>query len=234
MNLLAFVAHPDDASLHCGGTLAKHAARGDDVTIVHLTRGEYGGTRDSPDRIAERRVREAGRAADTLGANAEFLDFQDGRVVDNPDNRRVLVESIRRHTPTLVLTHTAGDPHPDHRATARLATSAYHLASLPALETDHPPHDPRNVFYVGSATAGYDFEPELFVRVDEHQSIREKALEQHESQLEFLGQHGGLDAAVDSLVEEVRAEARVLGKRAGCRYAEGFVPLHQRAVDYLG
>ncbi len=228
------VAHPDDASLYCGGTLAKHAARGDDVTIVHLTRGEYGGTQDSPDRIAERRGREARRAAEILGANAEFLDFQDGRVVDSPDNRRDLVESIRRHTPTLVLTHTSGDPHPDHRATAQLATNAYHMASLPALETDHPPHDPRNVFYAGSPTAGYDFEPELLVRVDDHQSTREEALKQHESQIEFLEQHGGLDASVGSLLEEVRAEARVLGKRAGCRYAEGFVPLHDRAVEYLG
>lgn len=228
------VAHPDDASLYCGGTLAKHAARGDDVTIVHLTRGEYGGTQGSPDRIAERRVREARRAADTLGANVEFLGFHDGRVVDTPDNRRVLVELLRRHTPTFVLTHTSSDPHPDHRATAHLVTNAYHMASLPALETDHPPHDPRNVFYVGSPTAGYDFDPTLFVRVDDQQATREEALKRHESQVEFLEQHGGLDGSVDSLVEEVRAQARVLGKRAGCRYAEGFVPLHDRAVDYLG
>lgn len=234
MKLLALVAHPDDASLYCGGTLAKHAARGDDVTIVHMTRGEYGGLEASPGDIAQRRVREARRAAEVLGAEVDFLDAHDGRVVDSLENRLMLVDVLRRHAPTLLLTHTPHDLHPDHRVTARLATDAYYMASLPALETDHPPHDPRNVYYAGSTTADYDFEPEVFVRLGEHQSTREAALREHESQLEFLERHGGLDASVRDLVEEVRAEARVLGKRAGCHHAEGFVRLHDRAVEHLG
>lgn len=234
MSLLALVAHPDDASLYCGGTLAKHAARGDEVTVVHMTRGEYGGMDASPGEIAERREREARRAAETLGVEVEFLDGHDGRVVESLETRLSLVDLLRRHAPTLLLTHTPRDLHPDHRATARLVTDAYYMAALPALETDHPPHDPRNVYYVGTTTADYDFEPDVFVRLGEHQSTREAALREHESQLEFLARHGGLDASVQNPVEEIRAEARVLGKRAGCRHAEGFVRLHDRAVEHLG
>ena len=33
IKLLAIVAHPDDAGIFCGGTLAKHADRGDDVVF---------------------------------------------------------------------------------------------------------------------------------------------------------------------------------------------------------
>jgi oligopeptide/dipeptide ABC transporter, ATP-binding protein, C-terminal domain len=43
MHVVAIVAHPDDADIFCGGTLAKHATRGDQVSISHMTRGEYGG-----------------------------------------------------------------------------------------------------------------------------------------------------------------------------------------------
>ena len=39
MNLMAVFAHPDD-ELGCVGTLAKHAARGDQVMLVWTTHGE--------------------------------------------------------------------------------------------------------------------------------------------------------------------------------------------------
>lgn len=40
--LLAVHAHPDDESITMGGTLARHAALGDDVTLVTATLGEEG------------------------------------------------------------------------------------------------------------------------------------------------------------------------------------------------
>ena len=46
-NVLAIGAHPDDVELGCGGTLAKHVARGDRVTLLVITRGEAG-----PGRVA--------------------------------------------------------------------------------------------------------------------------------------------------------------------------------------
>ena len=40
--LLAIFAHPDDESLACGGTLARCADAGVEVTLVCATRGEAG------------------------------------------------------------------------------------------------------------------------------------------------------------------------------------------------
>lgn len=40
--LLAVFAHPDDESFICGGTLAKYASEGVDITLVSATRGEMG------------------------------------------------------------------------------------------------------------------------------------------------------------------------------------------------
>ena len=40
--LLVILAHPDDESFAMGGTLAKYAAQGVQVTLVCATRGEAG------------------------------------------------------------------------------------------------------------------------------------------------------------------------------------------------
>ena len=39
MRILAVVAHPDDESLWCGGTLAQHARVGDEVFVYALADG---------------------------------------------------------------------------------------------------------------------------------------------------------------------------------------------------
>ncbi|MFP8956614.1 PIG-L deacetylase family protein [Natrialbaceae archaeon A-CW3] len=231
MQVLAIVAHPDDAEIFCGGTLAKHADRGDDVTVAYMTRGEYGGFDTSEAELAATREDEARRAADVLGAETTFLDFEDGRVTYSLENRLTLVDCIRSVDPDIVLTHFADDMHPDHRATSKLVTDAYYMVSLPLLETDHPPCDPTNVYYFGKPTSS--FEPRVIVDVTDFQEIKEEAALCHESQIAWLEEHGGIDAEFDDFVESMRATANTLGRQAGATYAEGFTRLHDTSVDFL-
>lgn len=232
MDILTIVAHPDDADIFCGGTLAKHTDRGDDVTIVHMTRGEYGGFDTTETAIAEIRETEARASGETLGARVEFLDFKDGRITYSLEHRLELVDTIRAYAPDVVITHYRDDMHPDHRATSRLVVDAYYMASLPLVETTHPPCDPENVYFVGKPTSA--FEPTVFVDITGYEACKADAIEQHESQVEFLTEHGGIDAEFDNLVDGVMAEATVLGKKTGVDSAEGFLPLHTTATDYLG
>lgn len=232
MHLTAIVAHPDDADIFCGGTLAKHADRGDDVTIVYMTRGEYGGFDTTEARLAATREDEAEAAAETLGAEAIFLDFEDGRVTYSMENRLQLVDVLREHRPDIVLTHFRDDMHPDHRTTSRLVSDAYYMCSLPLLETESEPWEPQNVYYFGKPTSS--FEPETYIDIGNYQSTKEEAILKHESQVEWLKEHGGIDAEFDGLIEDVRAEARVLGRTRGVKFAEGFVPLHKSATEFLG
>jgi LmbE family N-acetylglucosaminyl deacetylase len=62
LDILVLAAHPDDAELGCGGTLANHIAKGLKVGIVDLTRGELG-TRGS----VEIRASESSESAKLLG-----------------------------------------------------------------------------------------------------------------------------------------------------------------------
>ena len=74
LDILVFGAHPDDAELGAGATIAKEVSKGKKVGIVDLTRGELG-TRGS----AEIRDREAAKAAEILGvAVRENMEFADG------------------------------------------------------------------------------------------------------------------------------------------------------------
>ncbi|ELZ95901.1 putative LmbE-like protein [Haloferax mucosum ATCC BAA-1512] len=233
MDLLAIVAHPDDAAIFCGGTLAKHAARGDHVTVAHMTRGEYGGLEsDTETEVATVRSEESRAAGDILDVDeVEFLGFKDGRVQYSLENRLQIVDTLRKYDPDVVLTHFKDDMHPDHQATARLVTDAYYMASLPLVETDFEPCDPDNIYFFGKPTSSFD--PETFVDISGHLDTKIEALEQHVSQIEFLVDHGGIDAEFDNLVESLRAEGMTLGKRVGCTAAEGFAPLHEQARDYL-
>ena len=66
LDILVFGAHPDDAELGAGGTIAKEVAKGKKVGIIDLTRGELG-TRGT----AEIRDKEASAAAEIFGVALE-------------------------------------------------------------------------------------------------------------------------------------------------------------------
>src|SRR5436309_8894016 len=91
LDLLAIAAHPDDAELTCGGTLAKMAKHGYKVGILDLTAGEMG-TRGTP----ETRAKEAEKAAKILGVKCRGnlgvrgSDVQPGRA------QRVRLAQVRR------------------------------------------------------------------------------------------------------------------------------------------
>lgn len=233
MKLMAIVAHPDDASIFCGGTLAKHSDRGDEIHITHMTRGEYGGMDEwNQSDLADVREEEAREAGNVLGGGTSFLDFKDGRIEYSLKNRQYVNDEIRKRSPDLILTHSPEDQHPDHRITSKLVSDAFYLASLPLAESDYGPVDPDNLFYFGKETSG--FEPSLFVNISEHFGTKETAIRCHESQFDFLKEHGGIDREFDDLLIEVEARAKNYGRRTGVSYAEGFDPLHTVAQEFLG
>ncbi|WP_416840414.1 PIG-L deacetylase family protein [Haloferax sp. DFSO52] len=231
MEILAIVAHPDDAEIFCGGTLAKHADRGDDITIAYMTRGEYGGFDTTEAAVAATREEEAERAADVLGAEATFLDFKDGRIEYSLENRLTLVDTIRKHDPDLIITHYRDDMHPDHRETAKLVTDAYYMTSLPLLDTDYPACDPDNIYYFGKPTSSFD--PTVVVDTSGYDELVKKAIDEHESQVEWLQEHGGIDAEFDNLFDAIQSGKQALGRTVGAQSAEGFIALHEQSTEYL-
>lgn len=137
--LLAVFAHPDDETFICGGTLAKYAGEGTEITLVSATRGEMGRRMGNPpylnrETIAAARERELREACRILGVrDLKFLDIRD-KTVEFIDEELLAgrVEAwIREIEPDVVLTfHEQWGGHPDHCAIGKATTAACRRAGL--------------------------------------------------------------------------------------------------------
>src|SRR6476646_7210835 len=97
--VLVVTAHPDDSEFGAGGTVAKLAKDGCEITYVIVTNGNKGsGDRTmTPERLAVIRADEQRNAARTLGvAHVEFLGYPDCEVEDTRDVRRDVTRAIRK------------------------------------------------------------------------------------------------------------------------------------------
>lgn len=132
--LLAVFAHPDDESFICGGTLAKYASEGVDITLVSATRGEMGRRMGNPpylnrESMAAAREMELRNACDCLGIRQLlFLDIRDKTVEFADENSLTarIAALIHEVDPDVVLTfHEKLGGHPDHCAIGKATTAAF-------------------------------------------------------------------------------------------------------------
>lgn len=116
--VLVIAAHSDDEALGCGGSIAKHAAQGDDVAVLFMTDG-VGARLEAGDAEAERRAEASRHALEILGCTTfHRFDFPDnGLDTISLLNIAQAVESflVSWGTPSVVYTHHPGDLNVDHR-----------------------------------------------------------------------------------------------------------------------
>jgi LmbE family N-acetylglucosaminyl deacetylase len=122
---LVITAHPDDAEVQMGGTIAKLTDQGLRVLIVDLCDGE-------PADFAEPGVRgqQAQQAAQILGADRLILNEQDRLIQDSIPLRLELAHLMREHRPRWVFGTAEACVHPDHAAVEPLVTAAVFYARL--------------------------------------------------------------------------------------------------------
>ena len=126
LDLLAIVAHPDDAELICGGTLIKAAAAGHRTGVLDLTGGEAG-TAGS----ASLRAEESARAAEIMGlAERRVVGLTDAALENTPETRIEVAEHIRVLRPRTVILMWHESRHPDHRIASQLGYDACFVAGL--------------------------------------------------------------------------------------------------------
>lgn len=133
-NILVVAPHPDDDVIGCGGSMAKHAKNGHEVTVVYLTSGDAGSATTPKAQLAQTREEEAIRAAISLGVKQEnlvFLRNPDGYLECSRDNLVALIELIRSKIPRLIYTPHGEDGHKDHMVAHQLTMEAVGRASGP-------------------------------------------------------------------------------------------------------
>ncbi len=217
-NVLVIAAHPDDEVLGCGATIAKHAAHGDEVTIVILAEGARSrGQKGADKQIAELK-QIAARSAKILGVKKLITkDFPDNEMdtVSELKVTKVIEDIIRSVKPNIVYTHHRSDVNVDHR---RIFESVV-VATRP-----QPGQTVEQVFSfeVASSTewqlaSTRQFEPNWFVDVTSTWDKKIEALECYAGELRPWPHARSIEA--------IKAQLKWRGATVGVEAAEAFMLL---------
>lgn len=229
LDLLAVFAHPDDAELLAGGSLARSVDRGERVGILDLTAGEMG-SRGSVDI----RAREAREAAEVLGvALRRNAGFPDTGLDDSGEARRQLASILRELKPSVVVTHWMEGRHPDHVAAARLVLSASFLAGLKNFGATGEPFRPRKIVHATLYREDTP-SPSFIVDVTEQLDRKLRALACYASQFEGAKSAGEMLGGNRPFADQVQAHLAYWGARIRAGYGEPFWTRETLAADSLG
>ncbi|MDX1447738.1 MAG: PIG-L deacetylase family protein [Acidimicrobiia bacterium] len=226
---LSIAAHPDDAEFGAGGTLAKWARAGCEVTLLIATDGSKG-TWDpdmSPAELAAARRAEAVAAAKVLGASPDviFLDHIDGELHHSPALQEELCLWIRRLRPDVVL---SWDPwkrymlHPDHReigwgACDAVVAARDHLFFPDQLRDGLAKHRPDALLLYAAD------EPDHFEDVSATFDVKIEALLEHSSQSQSTMQDAATrEEGLENFRKRIAEWCRQMGEPAGLPLAESF------------
>jgi bacillithiol biosynthesis deacetylase BshB1 len=227
-DIAAICAHPDDAELTMGGSLAAEASRGRRVALVDLTRGESG-SRGTP----ETRAAEAREAARILGvSHREALGLPDSRLAPTPEQKDVVVAAIRRLRPRVVLLQHWRQRHPDHAAASRIVYESAFLAGLKNYRPDlGAAFRPGKLCYALSMTEATNERPSFVVDITPFWPAKLRAIQAFASQ--FTPAPSDVPLPFEGWQNAVELAARRQGQRIGVEFGEGFVVREPFRVDDL-
>jgi N-acetylglucosamine malate deacetylase 1 len=232
LDLLVLSAHPDDAELGCGGTIARHISMGQKVGIVDFTRGELG-TRGT----AETRKQEAADSAAVLGLTVrENLGLADGFFENVKDQQLLVVQAIRKFRPTIVLANAIYDRHSDHGRAADLATNACFVSGLMKVETyddgvAQPPWRPQIIYHFIQSQL---IIPDIIVDISEFWELKMKSI--HAFKTQFYDPNSKEPESYISrpgFLKLVEARAIEFGHAIDVQYGEGFTVKRPLGVKSL-
>lgn len=220
LDVLVFAAHPDDAELNAGGTIAALIAEGKRVGIVDLTKGEMG-TRGTP----ESRQEEVNSASDVLGIHYRLnLDFGDSVLENSRANQIKLIEQIRYTKPDICIVGASYDRHPDHGKSAQLSIDSIFYSGLMKLKTEFKGIDqeawrPKTIFQY---MQDRPFEPDFIFNITDHWETKKKAILAFNTQFNVSKKGGEPETYISSLkyFSQIEARARYFGHLAGFEMGE--------------
>lgn len=217
MNILVVSAHPDDEVLGCGGTIARLAREGHEVTILILGEGIT-----SRDNIRNKKNREneitdlknyAEKANKILGVREVFFhDFPDNRFDTVPllDIVKVIEKIKNNIKPEIIFTHYEKDLNIDHQITYRAVITATRPLKEGTVKEIYS-------FEIPSSTEWsypLSFSPNVFYDISETIDVKIEALEEYKTELREYPHPRSL--------EGVKLIAKNWGMKVGLEYSEAF------------
>ena len=224
LDILAIGVHPDDVELGCSGTLINEIKKRKKVGVLDLTQGELGSRGN-----IETRYEEAAKAAKIMGVHArDNLKMRDGFFKNDEEHQQKLIIALRKYQPEIVITNALSDRHPDHGRAAKLTTDSCFLSGLRKVETKdekgkgQEPWRPKYVFHY---IQDRYHEPDFIIDITDVFEQRMEAIKSYTTQ--FYNPDNEDDGpqtyiSTSAFLESVIARARVIGKKIGVEFGEGF------------
>ncbi|MDX2196695.1 MAG: bacillithiol biosynthesis deacetylase BshB1 [Cytophagales bacterium] len=232
LDILVMAAHPDDAELACGGTIALHTGKGYSVGVADLTRGELG-TRGT----AEIRMNEAAQAAQILKLSCRTnLKLMDGYISNDIASQIDVIKIIRCHQPEILIINATEDRHPDHARAAELCMNAQFLSGLAKIKTTYQTHEqapwrPKSVYHYIQDTY---IKPNVIVDISSHFDIKMQSIMTYKSQFyDPSSEYSNTYISDKKYLEYIKARAVEMGHAIGVMYGEGFVKANAVGVQTL-
>ena len=233
LDVLAIGVHPDDVELGCSGTLIKEVKRGKKAGVIDLTQGELG-TRGT----IETRFQEAEEAARIMGISVrENLKMRDGFFQNDETHQLQLIQAIRKYQPEIIIGNILEDRHPDHGRAGQLIYDACFLSGLKQVKTkdeqgrEQEKWRPKQLLHY---LQDRFYEPDVIVDITEVWDQRLQSIKAYKTQFHNPGSNED-ETYISSpeFLESIIARARLLGKRIGVRFAEGFISKKNIGISNL-
>lgn len=218
VDIVVFGAHPDDAEIGMGGTIAKQTRAGQRVAICDLTYAEM----SSNGTVALRQEEATAASAILQLAERSTLGLPDrGLRLDEEQLGRIVAE-IRRLRPRIVFAPYIEDRHPDHIQCGRMVEEAVFNAKLRRYMPEAPPWTVEQFYFYFINDLG---PANIMMDVTDIYDVKMDSLRAYRSQ--FEAPQSGNDFVSTPLnqgyLERVEARDRLLGQKRMVGYAEGFV-----------
>jgi bacillithiol biosynthesis deacetylase BshB1 len=236
LDILAIGSHPDDVELGCSGTLINEIQKGKKAGIIDLTQGELG-TRGT----IETRYQEAADAGRIIGISVrENLKMRDGFFKNDEEHQMQLIKVLRKYQPEIVIGNILEDRHPDHGRAGWLIYDACFLSGLRQIKTYNDDGSEQEkwrpkmlLHYIQDRF----YEPDFIVDISDVWEQRVEAIKAYKTQFHNPGLNEPQTyISSPEFMEALTARARLLGKRIGVKYGEGFLSkknIGLRSLDAL-
>lgn len=221
LDVLVFGAHPDDAELSMGGTIAKLVKSGKKVGIIDLTMGELG-TRGAP----EIRQRESFEASNVLKiALRENLRMEDGNIQCDKLSVLKCVTAIRKYKPIIIFAPYYNDRHPDHINAGKLLKKAFFYSGLPKILTvdqgiEQQAYRPKKLYYYFQT---YETIPSFIVDISQEMETKMSAIKRYSSQFyNPKSKEPETFISRENFLKYIEARSQYYGFKIGKDYGEPF------------
>ncbi len=229
-NVLVLAAHPDDAEIAMGGTIAKMLRQKWRVELCDLTDGE-----PTPNGSPEKRAREAREAAQILEVQRRItLDLPNRYLMDTVENRQKVAEIIRGCRPDILFLPYWEDAHPDHVQACQLCEAARFYAKLTKTQMQGDPFYPKRVIHYFCGHYRLHRRPTFILDISETLEIKLKAIAAYESQFGSERDQPWIEEKRrSSILETVQTVAAYYGRLVGTRFAEPFIMREELGLTNL-